>query len=267
MPEGIEIEYYRRAAESSTGRLVSGVDANDGFYLKGATTARDLENRLVGQRFVAARRKGKLLLLDIDGGGTLGLRFGMTGRLVIDGKAAIERLEYSSARDDPGWDRFGLSFEDGGALLISDPRRLGGVELDPDEAALGPDVYSIGAAELTRVLSGSGRALKGRLMDQSRISGLGNLLTDEILWRASLDPARPADSLSRAEIRRLLTHTRRALAELGERGGSHTGDLQPHRFEGAVCPRDGWPLVRRTIAGRTTYSCPRHQLGRGNSTG
>ena len=109
------------------------------------------------------------------------------------------------------------------------------------------------------MLAGSEAPLKARLMDQARVAGLGNLLTDEILWRAGLDPARPAGSLSPAELRRLHRHLRTTLVELGERGGSHMGDLQTMRSRDGVCPRDGAALLRRTIGGRTTYSCPVHQ--------
>jgi formamidopyrimidine-DNA glycosylase len=91
------------------------------------------------------------------------------------------------------------------------------------------------------------------------VAGIGNLLADEMLWRAGLDPARPAGDLTPAELRRLHRHLRRTLDELDERGGSHTGDLQAARVRGAVCPRDRAPLERRTIGGRTTYSCPHHQ--------
>jgi formamidopyrimidine-DNA glycosylase len=101
--------------------------------------------------------------------------------------------------------------------------------------------------------------LKARLMDQTRVAGIGNLLVDEMLWRAGLDPARPAASLQPNEVRRLHRHLRRTVENLIERGGSHTGDLQVARERGGVCPKDGAPLLRRTVGGRTTYSCPRHQ--------
>ncbi|MDQ3980243.1 MAG: formamidopyrimidine-DNA glycosylase, partial [Actinomycetota bacterium] len=92
-----------------------------------------------------------------------------------------------------------------------------------------------------------------------RLAGVGNLAADEALWRAGLDPARPAGSLTAAERRRLHRHLRQTLADLLAQGGSHTGDLVPHRRPGGLCPKDGTPLVRRTVGGRTTWSCPRHQ--------
>ena len=97
-------------------------------------------------------------------------------------------------------------------------------------------------------------------MDQGRIAGIGNLLADEILWRAGLDPARPAGSLSTTASGGGCCGSMRAvLTELLAAGGSHLGRLQAARQRGGRCPRDGTPLERRTIGGRTTYSCPRHQ--------
>ena len=259
MPEGIEIEYYRRAATAALGRRISRVTAGDDWYLKRATTAPALRAALAGSSFLAARRRGKLMLLETEGSTTIGLRFGMTGRLIVDDTAIIEQLEYSSGRNDPAWDRFRVDFADGGFMSMRDPRRLGGVELGPDVDALGVDLYEVTAADLTAILGGSTRSLKAVMLDQSCIAGLGNLLTDEILWRASLHPARIAASLDATERRRLLHHTRRVVEQLTERGGSHMGDLQAHRHPGAVCPRDGAPLEHRTLAGRTTYACTVHQ--------
>jgi formamidopyrimidine-DNA glycosylase len=259
MPEMLEVESYRRLAATTLGREIVEVVAPDAWFLKGGLTGGHLGDALVGTRFTADRRIGKLLLLDVDNGATLGLRFGMTGRLVVDGRASVDRLEYSSDRDDPAWDRFGLRFRDGGSLVLRDPRRLGGVELDPAEERLGVDALEVTPPELRSILGTSQAPLKARLMDQGRLAGLGNLLTDEILWRASLDPARPAGSVRPDELRRLHRHLVATLRELDARGGSHMGDLQGMRTRDGVCPRDGAPLSRRTIGGRTTYSCPEHQ--------
>jgi formamidopyrimidine-DNA glycosylase len=184
----------------------------------------------------------------------------MTGRLVVDGAASIERLEYSSGRNEPAWDRFGLRFSDGTELRLRDPRRLGGVTLEPDEDALGVDALTATPAELAAALGTSAAPLKARLMDQSRLAGIGNLLADEILWRAGLDPARPAGGLTGPERAALHAAIGEVLADLGARGGSHTGDLRQGAALDGLCPRDGTPLVRRTIGGRTTLSCPSHQV-------
>ena len=260
MPEGVEIEYYRRHADRVVGEVVAEVDAPDNWFLKRSTTAEELVSAAVGSTVEGARRRGKLLVLDLSSGHRLGLRFGMTGRLLVGEGSAIEYLEYSSQRNDPAWDRFALHFRSGEVLRIRDPRRLGGVELDPDEDELGPDVFTVTAGQLRdRVLVGS-VPLKARLLDQGRVAGIGNLIADEVLWRASLDPARPADSLDGPEVRRLHRHLHRVLADLLAGGGSHTGRLQGSRVRGGHCPKDGTELLRRQIGGRTTFSCPRHQV-------
>ena len=260
MPELPEVEAYRRLAEAALDRPVTGVHAPDAWFLKGGIAPRNVEEALLGRSFRSARRIGKVLLLDTsDGGPILGLRFGMTGRLLVDGRAGVDRLVYASGRPEPRWDRFGVRFADGGELRLRDPRRLGGVHLDLDEDRLGPDVAELTPAGLRKVLATSNVALKARLMDQARLAGVGNLTADEVLWRAGLDPRRPARSLSEAEVRRLHRHLRRTVDDLVERGGSHTGDLMPARVAGGACPRDATPLARATVGGRTTWWCPEHQ--------
>ncbi|MGH9277179.1 MAG: Fpg/Nei family DNA glycosylase [Acidimicrobiales bacterium] len=260
MPELPEVEVYRTLAGRTVGRTVSAVVADDAWYLKRGTTRAALEAALVGRAVSVARRTGKVLLLEFgDDGPVVGLRFGMAGRLLVDGDAGIRDLLYASNRDLEKWDRFALRFADGGDLRIRDPRRLGGVELDPVEARLGPDALTITPAALSRALD-SDAPLKARLMDQARLAGVGNLAADEALWRAGLDPARPARSLTPAERRRLHRHLVATLTLLVERGGVHLGDLIPERRPGGLCPRDGTPLERRTVGGRTTWSCPKHQV-------
>jgi formamidopyrimidine-DNA glycosylase len=260
VPELIEVEVYRRLADRAVGRTVAEVEAPDAWFLKGGATPAQVVGAVEGATIRATDRRGKLLTLDLGPDRPeLGLRFGMTGRLVLDHEAPIAELLYTSRRDDPAWDRFALRFTDGARLRLSDPRRLGGVELDPDRSALGPDAWTVTVGALRAALAGSGAPLKARLLDQSRVAGLGNLLVDETLWRAGLDPARPAGSLDDDELRRLQRRIRSTVTTLFERGGSHTGDLQAERHRSGVCPRDGAPLQRRTVGGRTTYSCPQHQ--------
>jgi formamidopyrimidine-DNA glycosylase len=264
MPELPEVEGYRALAEQTAlGRLISRVDAPDAWYLKRGLVAVEAASALVGRCFLAARRRGKLMLLDAGSTGTvevvLGLHFGMSGRLIVDGRASLDRLLYAPAGDVTRHDRFTVHFSDGGWLTMRDARRLGAVELDPDEERLGPDALTATAADLRAALADSGVALKARLLDQRRLAGIGNLIADEVLWRASLAPARPCRSLSAGDLRRLHRHLHTGLAELIRRGGSHTGDLQPERHPGGHCPRDQAELSRGVVGGRTTWWCPRHQ--------
>jgi formamidopyrimidine-DNA glycosylase len=240
-------------------RPIAGVQASDAWYLKRGLTAEEAAAVLTGRTFVAARRRGKLMMVDLDDGGVVGLRFGMSGRLLVDGSPGVDQLLYGRAGPDPRYDRFRVDFTDGGSLAMSDPRRLGGVELDPDLSALGPDALGLTVAELRAALAGARVAVKARLLDQSRVAGVGNLIADEVLWRAGLSPLRMAGDMAPVTVRRLHTHLTAGLAELIERGGSHLGDLMPERRVGGRCPRDGTPLVRATVGGRTTWWCPKHQ--------
>jgi formamidopyrimidine-DNA glycosylase len=259
VPEILEVEEARRVIEErALHREIAQVVADDAWYLKRGLVAAALAVALPGRSLVGARRRGKLMLVDTSGGGpVLGLHLGMSGRVVVDGVAGGDPLIYASNREVEAWHRFGLRFADGGSLWLRDPRRLGAVELDPDEDRLGPDAFALTRAHLARVLHRSRAPVKAVLMDQSRVAGLGNLLTDEVLWRAGIDPAREAATLTADDVARLHRATRQALRTLGRRGGSHTGDMP--RGPDAHCPRDGAPLARRTVGGRTTYSCPEHQ--------
>ena len=259
MPEGLEAEIWRRACEPLVGRTIIGVVADrrvvpDGF-----------DDAVTGTTFIGARRRGKVVLLDTDGP-TIGLHFGMTGRLVIDGDASIERLAYASGRDDPAWDRLVLFATPGGsaatpALRFNDPRRLGRVSLDPDLDHLGVDFTEVTPRRLARAFAGRRSVLKSALLDQHVVAGLGNLCVDEVLWWAGLDPARSVESLTGPEVERLASMIRRRLPVMLARGGSTAGVLNPAvRASCPPCERDGAPLQRLTIGGRTTVWCPHHQV-------
>jgi len=267
VPELPEVESYRRLlADSGLDRPISAVVAADAWYLKRGLDAPTVTDALVGRCLVAARRRGKLLLADTSDtsdtsdGPVLGLRFGMSGRLLIDGAGPIDRLQYAPTATEARWDRFVITFVGGGDVRLQDPRRLGGVELDPDESALGPDALGITLVQLGVALRGGSVALKARLLDQSKVAGVGNLVADELLWRTGLAPTRPAGDLDDGELRRLQRGLGTTLRMLVRRGGSHTGDLGPERRRGGHCPRDGQALRRGTVGGRTTWWCPTHQV-------
>ena len=153
MPEGLEAEIYRRHAVRALRRRILRVEVDPTQQMAAELTA-----VLPGLRFTAARRHGKLVLLDTAGddgaGPTLGLHFGMTGRLIVDGGAAIDRLEYASTRDEPTWDRLVIELAPrrggrrAGAMRVNDPRRWARFDLDPDEGRLGPDFLTVERAEL-----------------------------------------------------------------------------------------------------------------------
>ncbi|MET0276514.1 MAG: DNA-formamidopyrimidine glycosylase family protein, partial [Acidimicrobiia bacterium] len=169
MPEILEAEAARALIEQrALHREIAKVHAPDAWFLKRGLTPRAVRAALTGEQLVTARRRGKLMLIDtapasVDErergalGPVLAMHLGMSGRVLIDGEAAGDPLLYASNRPERAWHRFGLTFVDGGSLYLRDPRRLGAVELDPDEDRLGPDAFHITLAEV-RVMTAKCRA-------------------------------------------------------------------------------------------------------------
>ena len=259
MPEILEVEAARKVLEArALDREIVKVHAPDTWFMKRGTTAPALRHALVGNAFTAARRRGKQIVLDTrDPGVRVGVHLGMSGRVLVDDEEAGDPLVYASNLRTPRWHRFGVHFADGGDFMLRDPRRLGAVELDPDESRLGPDAMTLSVAELDRALDLRTAPIKAVLMDQHRIAGLGNLLVDEVLWRAGIVPTRAPATVDADQRRVLHKAIRTALRTLDRRGGSHTGDM-PRSLDSS-CPRDGSPLQRSKVGGRTTYWCPAHQ--------
>jgi len=260
VPEGLEAEIWRRSIEELVGRTIADIWV-DPRVSDPAVVA------LAGQRIDAVVRHGKIVLVMV-GGEALGLHFGMTGRVIVDGAAPIESLEYSSTRDRPEWDTLRLFTAAGSsaeseivpALRVNDPRRLGRLSLDPDVSKLGVDIFEVSEVSLRAALDGRRAAIKSLLLDQSVIAGLGNLCADEVLWWAAIAPTRRADGLLDSEIGDLVRAVRRRLPIMLGLGGSTMGTLDPDRRRAAgPCPRDGSPLERSSIGGRTAVWCPDHQ--------
>lgn len=245
MPELPEAERARQQIERALGREIVAVDDRDDYVIRPHSPG-ELAAALTGHRLTAAHRRGKFLWAESDGP-ELGLHLGMAGRIVVDEPA--ER-----------WDRFALEFADGGRMALRDKRRLGRAVLEPDFSHVGPDAAEV-SRDVFRARVGRGNApLKARLLDQRSISGVGNLLADETLWRARLSPLRPAGELSDGELDDLRRHLRAAVRDAIRNGGVHTGRFMPHRGRGGHCPREGAELMRATVGGRTTYWCPVCQL-------
>ena len=254
LPEILEVETALRQLIEARAlhRTIEKVHAPDAWFLKRGLTPRAVRAALRGLELTTARRRGKLILVDTNGGPVLGLHLGMSGRVLIDGEAAGDPLIYASNRAVSAWHRFGLSFADGGSLYLRDPRRLGAVELDPDEDRLGPDAFDLTLPQLRAIVARSRAPIKAVIMDQSRIAGLGQpALRRGALAGGHRPGARRRHPRRRRATRRLHRAIRDTLRILGKRGGSHTGDLTSQREPGAHCPRDGAPLVaanRRRVA-------------------
>src|ERR1700733_10035548 len=269
MPEEPEVEIARRLiADLALGRRIVGVDDADAFVTRPHSPG-ELRAALTGRTLTAAHRRGKTMWIETSGldgsadpGPDLGIHLGMSGRIVVtapDGWVA-------EGGDPPGrdaqprkaeWDRFTLEFADGGRLALFDKRRLGRIVLNPDIGALGPDAAEVTPAQFRALITKGTIAVKARLLDQSKIAGIGNLLADEILWQARVSPLAPAGSLSPAQVNRLYSALKSVLESAIANGGAHTGAMIAARHPGGTCPRDGAPMAHGTVGGRSTWCCSR----------
>jgi formamidopyrimidine-DNA glycosylase len=243
MPELPEAERARRTLESALGRRIVAVDDRDSYVCRPHTPG-ELASALTGHTLATAHRRGKFMWLETEDGPALGLHLGMAGRIVVD------------PEDRSRWDRFTLEFADGGRLVLRDKRRLGRAVLNPDFSHVGPDAAEVGRGDFRRRIGAGRTPLKARLLDQHAISGIGNLLADQILWQARMSPLRSTAELSTDDLDRLRREVRAAVRSAIAKGGAHTGAFIQARRQDGICPRDGHALARGRVGGRTTYWCP-----------
>ena len=261
MPELPEVETIARMlAPRLIGRRIRRVEIRSRRVLAG--DARRL--KLLRGRFVReVSRRAKFLLLHLDRG-VVAIHLGMTGHLRWNGRAGPHT-------------RAVLVF-DRGRLLFDDPRQFGRLEAGEEGPPrrlekLGPEAQAITPAELARRLAGRRAPIKALLMDQRILAGLGNIYSDEALFRAGIHPKTPGGRLSWDRLERLVRAIRRVLAEAIVAGGSSISDYvnadgepgwfqfrhRVYRRTGQPCLRCGAPIRRIVIAQRGTHYCPRCQ--------
>jgi formamidopyrimidine-DNA glycosylase len=225
-----------------------------------------------GRRVEDLERRGKHLIVRLSGGRLLVVHLRMTGRLLYRDEAD-EVSPYTTVL---------FHLDSGKALQVMDVRKFGVLHLIcPEEWDRVQSLRGLGVEPLSErftpehlaVLAGGKGTIKGRLLDQTRMAGLGNIYADEALHRAGIFPGRPAGSLSRAEVGRLHAAIREVLAEgIAHRGtsvrdyvdgdgraGAFQERLRVYRRTGRPCLRCGTPIQRTVIAGRGTFYCPRCQ--------
>jgi len=227
--------------------------------------------RLAGARVTGVGRRAKYGLLHTDREHTIVFHLGMSGRWRIDPESIGKH------------DHVVLETADH-CFALCDPRRFGFVDLVPTAeldawppfAAMGPEPLGpeLTAAHLKRALAGRRQAVKLLLLDQRIVAGLGNIYVCEALYRARIDPRKPAGKVSQAALARLVTAIREVLGEAIEAGGSSLRDYArpdgqlgyfSKRFdvygrEGQACRRSDGGKVRRVAqGGRSTWYCPRCQ--------
>jgi formamidopyrimidine-DNA glycosylase len=260
MPELPDVEGFKRYyARHAAGRRVLGTEAPAPAIVRNSTP-RAVGAAIRGETLGRPSRRGKWMLAPTGPDGpALAFHFGMTGffRFCADGAEPRHRH-----------DRFVLRL-DGGELRYRNMRMLGGVwllaagdELETVSGPLGADAARIDRRSFEQVLDAGRGGLKALLMNQRRIAGIGNELSDEVLWRARLHPGRGAGSLSGGQRSRL----HRSLLEIVATSNRHgripitDGWLKSQRgARDPRCPRCRARVRRSRIAGRTSYWCPRCQ--------
>jgi formamidopyrimidine-DNA glycosylase len=270
MPELPEVETIRRQlAPKVGGRTIADADVLDPLWCAPRSPA-ETAGALRGRRIEGLGRRGKYLIVALEGGRFCVMHLRMTGNL----------LWLRPQDDEPPYLRVRLVLDGGERLVFCDLRRFGtGIVLDGEPALeehlgsrLGPEPLDPAfTADVLRAQAGGRKApVKAFLLDQSRIAGIGNIYADEALFRARIHPLKPAGRLRRAETERL----RDAIVETLEAGiesfgasidryrdaNGERGEMQNrflvHLREGEPCPRCGTKVVKMRAAGRGTYVCP-----------
>jgi formamidopyrimidine-DNA glycosylase len=268
MPELPEVETIRRQLEPEiTGRRIVAAEVFDERWTR-PTPPREVERALTGRTIEAVERRGKYLLLRLEGGRTLAMHLRMTGNLLLEDGAP-----------DPPYLRAQLRLDDGRRLLFTDTRRFGQAIVLRDEeldeyfaARLGiePLSDSLTAEEVCRRAAGRRAPLKSFLLNQLGVAGIGNIYADEALFRARLHPLSPAGSMKPEDCEGLRLGIVEALEAGLRSGGASIDDYRDargeqgamqdeflvHTREGKPCPGCGGEVKRIVVAGRSTYFCP-----------
>lgn len=288
MPELPEVEVVRRGLE----KWVAGTSFGEVAVLhprsvrRHAPGAADFTARLAGRTVAEVRRRGKYLWLTLDSGDALLAHLGMSGQLLVQPRGAADerhlrvRLPLVARSGDGVDEPRELRFVDQrtfGHLLVDRlvddgagegvPSVITHIARDPLDPAFDDDAF---AAALRRRRTG----LKRALLDQSLVSGIGNIYADEALWRVQLHWARPTDRLTAAQARGVLTAAADVMAEallvggtsfdalyvnVNGESGYFSRSLDAYGREGEPCRRCGSPIVREAFMNRSSFSCPRCQ--------
>ena len=279
MPELPEVEVLRRDLDKETvGKKIKSVEVTGTRSVRRHRNKKEFIGLLEGRKITAVQRRGKYLVVRLDGAEALVIHLGMSGQL-LRAKTAREK--------PPKHTHVVITFTQGGQLRFIDPRTFGemfvteldGVEkevaelshlgIDPLEDAMSWDNFG-------RLVASKHMKLKSLLMDQKFLAGIGNIYSDEILFGAGLRWDRMSDSLSGEEIRRLYRSMVETLQEAVKHRGSSLADEQyvdlngkPGEYqlhhkvyarEGESCRRCRQPIVRQRIGGRSTFFCEACQV-------
>jgi len=282
MPELPEVEVVRGGLDRFvTGRTIASVDVlHPRAIRRHEPGAIDFQARLVGRQIAAVSRRGKYLWFVLDG-----RDLGMVGHLGMSGQLLVQP---PSARDEKHL-RIRITFDDGGReLRFVDQRTFGGMALDDlvsdDAGGLVPSTVAhisrdpldplFDSAVFVRALRSRKTGLKRALLDQTVVSGIGNIYADEALWRARMHYAYPSDAMTPTRTRALLAEVQDVMTKALAQGGTSfdalyvnvNGEsgyfdvsLNAYGQEDRPCPRCGRLIVREPFMNRSSFRCPNCQ--------
>lgn len=261
MPELPDVALLKKYLDAtSLHQRIDDIEVDDEQVL-GETSSRSLRRRLYGHELVSSRRHGKYLFVETDGAGWLLLHFGMTGFLKY----------YENKQRRPEHARILFHFEGGATLAYDSQRKFGDVDLVESPQAvieaksLGPDPLhsDFDLRDFRERVSERSCSVKAFLMNQEILAGIGNVYSDEILFEAGIHPEAPVDELDDESVEKLYRAMRKTLQMAIEKHVDPEEfpekSLLPHREEGATCPRCGGTIVKKSISGRSSFFCDRHQ--------
>jgi formamidopyrimidine-DNA glycosylase len=279
MPELPEVEVVRRDLDREVvGKKIKAVDVDGMRSVRRHHNRKQFAQRLVNRKITGVDRKGKYLLVRLDGDDTLVIHLGMSGQLIRTKSSRDTTAKHTHVV---------ITFTQGGQLRFVDPRTFGEMfvtesdtlEKDVTELAhLGIDPLETAMSweYFGQMLAARHAKLKPLLMDQKFIAGIGNIYSDEILWGAGLKWDRMSDALTSEEVRRLYRSMMETLQEAVKHRGSSLADEQyvdlfgrPGEYqqfhnvyarEGLSCPRCRHTVVRERVSGRSTFFCSACQV-------
>ena len=254
------VVFRRRLDQGALDREITGTTVVDSLILDGGLEPHRFDGVLTGQRLTETHRHGKHVFARYgDDTGWLALHFGMTGAVRVVADGAVPKYAYVQ-----------LHFADGGHLAFTCPRKFARVRLidAPDafvEAKdLGPDARRADVETFLEPFEGRRGTIKGRLLDQSVVAGLGNIYADEALYQEGIHPRTTVPNLSDADLRGLYDAVQTVLDAAIAAGSDPTAldpdrFMLPHRYGDERCPDTGVPLQTEQVAGRTAYVSPARQ--------
>jgi formamidopyrimidine-DNA glycosylase len=277
MPELPEVEVVRRGlAAHVTGRTISAVRVHHPRAVRRHEAGpSDLTARLLDARITGTGRRGKYLWLTLDDGSALVVHLGMSGQMLLGEVPNENHLRIATLLDDGT----ALSFVDQrtfGGWMLADLVTVDGTDVPMPVAHLARDPLDpkFNRDGVVTVLRRKHSEIKRQLLDQTVVSGIGNIYADEALWRAKVNGARLASSLTRAKLGELLDAAADVMSDaLGQGGTSFDSlyvnvngqsgyfdrSLDAYGREGEPCPRCGAVMRREKFMNRSSYYCPKCQ--------